>query len=198
MPEKLSLRTRITDRLLALMADGMTTWLAEDLAAGRITQAQHDAAIANGPEKWDARGNTQKPFTIVVSGGEQETDREAIGNPPTDINHMVAEIEAMLTQRNRVKPDHDQAAAINESSTDVLDRWIARMIDKLNEDKFLTEPDTSAVLCPMGVRVTHRYLAVPDEPASDNTFMAVVRLEIEHDEFELNPYAGPSVPEKVT
>ena len=185
------------DRLVALMADGLADWLAEDLAAGRITQAQHDAAAQAGVEKWDARGNTQRPFTIVVSGGEQESSREAIGNPPTDINVMVAEIEAMLTQRQRVKPDHAQAATINEPSDAVLNRWIARMIDKLGEDRFLTEPVGGAVLCPMAVRVTHRYLAVPEQPAGDNTFMAVVRLEIEHDEFELNPYAGPSVPEKV-
>lgn len=197
MAEKLSIRDRIAIRLQSLMAAGLTVWLAEDLAAGRITQGQHDDAIADAAERWDIRGNSQKPFTIVVSTGPRESGREALGNPPTDNHVLAVELEALITQRQKVAPDHTQADEINETSDALGSRWLARMEKQVLSDLHLTEPDTQHVLCDMGVRVTDSYLAIPPGgTAEDGTFQAIVALEVEHDTFELNPFAGPSVPEK--
>lgn len=179
--EYLPIKERIELRAVAIAEAGLATWLAEEVAAGRLAAGSPDNAVR--VERWDQRGNSRHRFSTVIQAGS-ETAKEG-GTSPSQItqNQMALLIDQVLTLPGN---------SLENSST-VFNRWLARWKKAFTADINLVEPDTHEALA-VDVRVT----GSASPPTDDNQpeFYLLLELEITYEEYRDNPYAGPGITQK--
>jgi hypothetical protein len=144
----------------------------------RLQQIAADIAGVTAAERWDARGNTTAPGSVVIVPGDEVAEEGGLENSGTTENRFTVEAHALVAP----KPGDAQATAT------AVNHWLAVMVKAFLADPLLIEPDTAERLAIDTRQIAT--VAAPARPGQPEVY-AILVLEVLYAHRRDDPYTAP-------
>lgn len=187
MPEYLSIKERIERRLCAILRAAQVSWLSDELAAGRISTAERDAA---GVHRWDARGkrSSQSSWAAIESPAKSFAHLDIL--LLHDDEEVAEGADGNIGYTDKTQP---MAAAViikqaensGEITIAVVNRWLARLEAALTADPNVTESGGPQLAIDLQITGTRR----PPLEEGQRECVAAVEFAVTYQHERNTPYA---------